>query len=126
MSRQGFPRALRLLSAGDFRYVFAQADLKIHAKGMLALARFNDGDHARIGLVAGKKNVKLAVERNRFKRLTRESFRLRQETLPAVDVVILARRGVDDMDNAMLQRQLHGLWKRLKREALRRSGAPRT
>ncbi|GAB2729023.1 ribonuclease P protein component [Halomonas garicola] len=119
MSPQGFPRTLRLLSAGDFRYVFAQADLKIHAKGMLVLARFNRCGHARIGLVAGKKNVKLAVERNRFKRLARESFRLRQEKLPTVDVVLLARRGVDDMDNAMLQRQLHGLWKRLQRDALR-------
>lgn len=86
---------------------------------MLALARFNGDDHARVGLVAGKKNVKLAVERNRFKRLARESFRLRQEKLPTVDVVLMARRGVDDMDNAMLQRQLHGLWKRLQRDALR-------
>ncbi|WP_026106034.1 ribonuclease P protein component [Vreelandella jeotgali] len=119
MSRQGFPRSLRLLNAGDFRYVFAQADLKVHAKGMLALARFNSCGHTRIGLVAGKKNVKLAVQRNRFKRLARESFRLRQQQLPTLDIVLLARRGVDDLDNATLQRQLHGMWKRLQRDARR-------
>lgn len=117
MSRQGFPRSRRLLSAGDFRYVFEQADLKIHAKGMLALARFNTCGHARIGLVVGKKNVKLAVERNRFKRQVRESFRLRQQQIPAVDVVILARRGAHELDNDTLQRQLHGMWKRLQRDA---------
>jgi len=123
VSHQGFPRPLRLLSAGDFRYVFDQADLKIHAKGMLALARFNTCGHARVGLIAGKKNVKLAVQRNRFKRLARESFRLRQEQLPTLDVVILARRGVHELDNATLQRQLHGMWKRLQRDASRHSKA---
>jgi len=113
---QGFPRHFRLLSAGDYRYVFEQADFKVHGKGMMALARWNTLGHSRLGLVVSKKNVKLAVDRNRFKRLVRESVRLRQDQLPSVDIVVLARRGVQDMDNDALYRQLHGMWKRLRRE----------
>jgi len=83
---------------------------------MMALARWNTLGHSRLGLVVSKKNVKLAVDRNRFKRLVRESVRLRQDQLPGVDIVVLARRGVQDMDNDALYRQLHGMWKRLRRE----------
>lgn len=117
MLRQSYPRCLRLLNAGDFSHVFEQADLKVHGKGMMALARWNSLGHPRLGLVVGKKNVKLAVQRNRFKRLVRESVRLRQHQLPMLDIVVLARRGVDDLDNDTLHRQLHGMWKRLQREA---------
>lgn len=83
----------------------------------MALARWNTLGHPRLGLVVSKKNVKLAVDRNRFKRLVRESVRLRQDQLPAVDIVVLARRGVQDMDNDVLYRQLHGMWKRLRRDS---------
>ncbi|MCL7930812.1 ribonuclease P protein component [Halomonas llamarensis] len=119
MLSQGYPRRLRLLSPEDFRHVFEHADLKVHGKGMMALARWNTLGHPRLGLVVSKKNVKLAVQRNRFKRLVRESIRLRQHQLPAVDIVVLARRGVDDLDNETLHRQLHGMWKRLQCEAQR-------
>ncbi|SDO33852.1 ribonuclease P protein component [Vreelandella arcis] len=97
--------------------MFEQADLKVHGKGMMALARWNTLGHPRLGLVVSKKNVKLAVDRNRFKRLVRESVRLRQDQLPAVDIVVLARRGVQEVDNDVLFRQLHGMWKRLRRDA---------
>ncbi|AZM97873.1 ribonuclease P protein component [Vreelandella venusta] len=117
MPHQGFPRCLRLLNAGDFSHVFEQADLKVHGKGMMALARLSTRGHPRIGLVVSKKNVKLAVDRNRFKRLVRESVRLRQDHLPSVDIVILAKRGVQDIDNETLNRQLNGMWKRLQRDA---------
>ncbi|WP_249976386.1 ribonuclease P protein component [Vreelandella olivaria] len=118
MPHQGFPRCLRLLNAGDFSHVFEQADLKVHGKGMMALARLNTRGHPRVGLVVSKKNVKLAVDRNRFKRLVRESVRLRQDHLPSVDIVVLAKRGVQDIDNETLYRQLDGMWKRLQRDAL--------
>nr|WP_299245151.1 ribonuclease P protein component [uncultured Halomonas sp.] len=123
MSGQTFPRALRLLTAGDYRHVFNDAEYKIHGKGLLALARNNSLGHIRVGLVFSKKNVRRAVDRNRLKRFVRESIRLQQHRLPSVDVVLLARRGVNDLDNATVQRQLHGMWRRLEKEAHRRSSA---
>lgn len=104
--------------------MFEQADLKVHGKGMMALARLSTRGHPRIGLVVSKKNVKRAVDRNRFKRLVRESVRLRQDHLPSMDIVILAKRGVQDIDNETLHRQLHGMWKRLQRDAQAVSSTP--
>ncbi|WP_018918396.1 ribonuclease P protein component [Vreelandella zhanjiangensis] len=124
MPHQGYPRCLRLLNAGDFSHVFEQADLKVHGKGMMALARMSTRGHPRVGLVVSKKNVKRAVDRNRFKRLVRESARLRQDHLPSMDIVILAKRGVQYIDNETLFRQLHGMWKRLQRDAQTVSVAP--
>ncbi len=104
--------------------MFEQADLKVHGKGMMALARLTTRGHPRVGLVVSKKNVKLAVDRNRFKRLVRESVRHRQDHLPSVDIVILAKRGVQDIDNETLFRQLHGMWKRLQHDAKAVAASP--
>lgn len=47
----------------------------------------------RLGVVAPRR-IGNAVARNRAKRLIRESFRLRQEALPAAcDIVVVLRRG---------------------------------
>lgn len=123
MSCQGFPRRLRLVTAGEYRHVFDQASYKVHGKGLLALASGNALGHPRVGLVFSKKNVRRAVDRNRLKRLVRESIRLQQHRLPAVDIVVLARRGVNDLDNETLHRQLHGMWRRLEKDVRKQSAA---
>lgn len=87
----------------------------------MALASPNELGHPRLGLIFSKKNVRRAVDRNRLKRITRESIRLRQHRLPAVDIVLLARRGVQELDNEVVHRQLHGMWRRLEREAQKAS-----
>nr|WP_202597344.1 ribonuclease P protein component [Halomonas icarae] len=108
---------MRLLTAGDYRQVFENAAFKVHGKGLMALASPNDLGHPRIGLVISKKSMRRAVDRNRVKRLVRESIRFQQHRLPAVDIVILSRRGVGELDNETLHRQLFGMWKRLTRDA---------
>ncbi|TDR51226.1 ribonuclease P protein component [Halomonas ventosae] len=87
----------------------------------MALASPNERGHPRLGLIFSKKNVRRAVDRNRLKRIVRESIRLQQHRLPSVDIVVLARRGVHELDNATVHRQLHGMWRRLEREARRSS-----
>lgn len=124
MSRQGYPRQLRLLTAGDYRRVFETAAFKVHGKGLMALASPNALGHPRLGLIFSKKNVRRAVDRNRLKRIVRDSIRLRQQRLPAVDIVVLARRGVHELDNATVHRQLHGMWRRLEREASKSAREP--
>ncbi|MCK0744785.1 ribonuclease P protein component [Chromohalobacter nigrandesensis] len=121
MSDQGFSRRLRLLTAGDYQHVFAHASFKVHGKGLLMLARPNALDEPRVGLVFSKKNVRRAVDRNRLKRLVRESFRLQQYRLPAVDIIVLARRGAHELDNDTLHRQLHGMWRRLEKDVRKQS-----
>lgn len=56
--------------------------------------------HARLGIIAGRKAIPRAVDRNRSKRLVREVFRAAQRMLAALDVVVLCRSGLARGENA--------------------------
>ena len=114
-----FPRCSRLLNAGDYRTVFNGAKLKVSDRHLLILATPNQLPHPRLGLVIAKKNVRLAVQRNRVKRIIRESFR-QQGSLPGLDIVVLARKGMGDLDNAELHRLIEQSWQRLHKYARKR------
>ena len=49
---------------------------------------------ARLGILVSRKHAARAVERNRIKRCIREAFRLEQEALGAVDVLVRPPYGV--------------------------------
>ncbi len=93
----GFQRELRLLTASDYSRVFDKA-FKVHNKAFTLLARKNQYSHPRLGLVIAKKNLKLAIKRNRVKRLLREYFRLHQKQFDCYDLVILTRRDIAVMN----------------------------
>jgi ribonuclease P protein component len=116
-----FGREKRLLTPRQFKAVFDSPTGKIPGKHVLLLARDNDLDHPRLGLVIGKKSVKLSVERNRLKRQIRETFRHHQASLAGWDIVVVARKGLGELENAELALQFVKLWKRLARN---RSGQP--
>jgi ribonuclease P protein component len=108
----------RLLSAHDFARVFKSADARASHKYVLLLAARNGLAHNRLGLVVAKKHVKLAVHRNRFKRVTREFFRHCPPTHGGMDVVVLARKNADLLDNATLSTILRQQWQKLTRYQL--------
>jgi ribonuclease P protein component len=112
---QDFNRDKRLLTPKHFKTVFDSPTGKVPGKNLLLLARDNDLGHPRIGLVIGKKSVKLSVQRNRLKRVMRDSFRLHQELLAGWDIVIVARKGLGDVENPELHQHLIKIWKRLAR-----------
>ncbi|WP_087023659.1 ribonuclease P protein component [Thaumasiovibrio subtropicus] len=114
MSKFAFRRELRLLTPEHYRYVFQQAH-RAGSPHLTILARNNDLGHPRLGLAVPKKQIKTAVDRNRFKRLVRESFRLRQDTLPAKDFVVIAKKSANELSNEELNKVLHKLWHRLSR-----------
>lgn len=82
------------------------------------LARKNSLDNPRLGLTVGKKQIKRAHERNRVKRLVRESFRLKQHELPAMDFVVIVKKPAEKLSNKELDLILDKLWHRLSRLAL--------
>jgi len=112
---QDFSREKRLLTPRHFKAVFDSPTGKVPGKNLLILARENGLDHPRLGLVIGKKSVKLAVQRNRLKRLMRDSFRLNQQLLAGLDIVIVARKGLGEVENPELHQHFGKLWKRLAR-----------
>ncbi len=95
MPGETFEKGKRLLTSADYGFVFDRAELKVSDRHFLLLARKNDLGQARLGLVVGKKNVRLATRRNRIKRVARETFRKHQQLLDSLDIVFLARRGFD-------------------------------
>lgn len=78
---------------------------------MLAIS--NDRVNSRLGLVIAKKHVPLAVQRNRLKRLIRNAFRLNSNLLTSLDLVVLARKDADRLDNKQLTEALLTLWRDL-------------
>lgn len=106
MVSRDFSREKRLLTPRQFKAVFDSPSGKAPGKNVLLLARNNELDHPRLGLVIGKKSVKLSVERNRLKRQIRESFRLNQDNLVGWDIVVVARKGLGDLENVELARQV--------------------
>jgi ribonuclease P protein component len=84
-----FPKRVRLLRAADFERVFTARNsvsnpaFTLHGVG-------NDVGYPRIGITVSRR-VGNAVERNRWKRRVRESFRLSQAELPSLDFVLIAR-----------------------------------
>jgi ribonuclease P protein component len=110
-----FGKSRRLLTAHDYSQVFENTDARASTQQVLLLARLNNGPEHRLGLVIAKKNVRLAVQRNRIKRVAREFFRTLPGAEPHMDVVLLARRGIGHLDNAELSSILRQLWQKLLR-----------
>lgn len=111
-----FGKSCRLLNAADYRAVFDDVHWKVSTKEILCLSRKNGLDYPRLGLVIAKKSIRHAVQRNRVKRIIRESFRLHQHQLPAVDLIILARPGLGNFSNAHLHHEMATLWVRLQKK----------
>lgn len=69
--------------------------------------------HPRIGLAVAVKTAGTGAERNRLRRIVRESFRLAQHTLPAVDIVVGAKNPTREAPSANLRASLATLWQRV-------------
>jgi len=114
-SRYFFPRTHRLTCEHEFKRVFATSLKSVDAFFTVLAAR-NEFDHARLGMVVSKKKVGNAVQRNRIKRIIRESFRLRQFPLLHLDLVVIARNGIAEQSNPILFSALSLHWRRLQRQ----------
>ena len=90
---ESFPRQLRLTRAFEFQQVFKN-NFRCADACITILVRKKSARGPRLGFAIARKQVPRAVDRNRLKRLFRESFRKAQHRLPARDLVIMVRRGI--------------------------------
>jgi len=107
-----FPPQLRLKKPAEFKKVFAKP-VKSSDTYFTLLAIKNDLDHPRLGLAIAKKNIKKAVHRNVIKRAVRENFRIQQQRLGNIDIVVLARREAVDAPLELLRKSLDNHWLKL-------------
>jgi ribonuclease P protein component len=111
MRGQRFTRQQRLLRPGDFSRVMAEAQRSSDSL-FTVLARENALQRARLGLAISRKAARRAVDRNRIKRIARESFRHCGHNA-AVDVIVFARRPAATQARAELRRSLDRHFRRL-------------
>jgi ribonuclease P protein component len=109
---QRFPRAARLLDKAQFDAVFAA---KRRQHSTLFLLHIAPGAHdcARLGLAIAKRVVALASQRNRLKRHAREAFRSVRDTLPPLDLVLVAKAPAQAQPGRALRADLDALFARL-------------
>ena len=112
MGENKFSRELRLLTPTHFEYVFKNATPAVSPQ-LTLLARTSNTDNPRLGITIAKKRVKHAHNRNRLKRIIRESFRTQKQNLPNVDIVVVGKSGIDKLSNQELFSLLNKLWKKL-------------
>ena len=76
------------------------------------LSRENRRKSPRLGLAISKKNCRLAVQRNRLKRIVRESFRSHKERLGGFDVVVMCQAAACRASNKKLFDSLAAHWQK--------------
>ncbi len=113
---QDFPKATRLLSSKEFQHVFANAK-KFANRHWTFIVRPNELAYPRLGLAIAKKQLPKAVWRNRIKRLARETFRQHKTQLAGYDIVVLTRRGMEQVDNDTLVRSFLHLIRKIAKES---------
>ncbi len=122
MTTYKFNRESRLLTPGHFQKVFSKP-IRFGSRHFTVLAtekphtsisdKHNSVNKNRLGLAIAKKKVKLAVQRNRIKRQVRESFRLNQHQIPAIDIVVMVKTGIDKLDNKTINQELEKIWRKI-------------
>jgi ribonuclease P protein component len=131
MSSAGLPREARLRRPGEFAALRSSSG---RAGGRCFHLRYRDNElgGARLGLAISKRVSKRAVERNRIKRLVRESFRRVRHRLPAIDLMVMAREQAAGVPGSELLGELEALWQKLPARAvdppepLKRTDGPST
>ena len=110
-----FPHTARLTQRREYDHVFQAPERESSDRcfTVLGRCRLQDGA-ARLGLVIAKRQIRRAHERNRIKRLVRESFRqLLARERAALDIIVIARHAAEEHDNATIARALARHWQRL-------------
>lgn len=88
---------------------------KTNEKFFLILTKKNKYNYPRLGLIVAKKNVKLAVKRNRIKRIVRESFRNNKDLIKNIDIVFIAKPGIDKLSSKELRNKIENQWEKLQK-----------
>ena len=104
-----------MLNKCDYEAVFKNAK-KSKDKNFLVLFCKNKKKDPRLGLTISKKNCSLAKDRNKIKRIIRESFRNNITKLNGYDIVILNNKLTHTRTINNLHKSLNIHWDTIQKE----------
>lgn len=107
-----FPKTVRISERAHFQQVFAKQK-KLWGSHCILYYCHNELGHPRLGIIASKRKIRLATQRNRFKRVVRDRFRHQQAALNDFDIVILARESADKVNKQRLATCINELFLQL-------------
>tara|TARA_Y100001970_G_scaffold56046_1_gene71004 strand:+ start:5436 stop:5765 length:330 start_codon:yes stop_codon:yes gene_type:complete len=96
-------------SSEGFSEIFSSPDKKHSTNNLLVLSKENGLEHSRIGVAIRKKDIKLAVNRNRIKRKIKGSFKSKVLELQKKDYVVLVKKKFSSEEKE-LSKELEFLW----------------
>ncbi len=109
-----FPRHARLLDGTGYGQVFKKNKRLTNAYWIVLIHRGQsvngEKSNARLGLAIAKKRAKRAVDRNRIKRIARESFRHQRHLLLGCDCVVMNKDRAATASSIELRQSLDKLW----------------
>jgi len=109
-----FPRSDRLLAGADYSRVFGGAD-RSSDRFFTVLGKLNELSRTRLGLAVSRRVAPRAVDRNRLRRMARESFRHLE--LAPLDYVVVAKRDAIHATKPTLRVSLDRHFNRLSERA---------
>lgn len=118
-----FTKQAKLIKTDEFSSVFSFRK-RISTAHLVLHYQPNTLQHARLGLVIGKKTAKLAVSRNYMRRVLRELFRLQQQEISPVDLVIRVQKQFDRVDFHQIKQEFDELMIKLNKRTKVAATAP--
>ena len=80
----------------DYSNTLKGSDFNYRCTAISIKGKYNELGYPRIGYSIPKRGTKLAVRRNRLKRLIKEAFRLNANQLPTMDIIVLVQNESQD------------------------------
>ena len=114
-SKTSFPKTERLRRAAEFRNLVRNSRALREGGIALYVSQNESGTQNRLGILASRKALKRAVDRNRAKRVIREFFRSQKGNfLKSGDFVIRILDGSNLFQENNLEKALDSLFRRAK------------
>ncbi|VAX76195.1 ribonuclease P protein component [Buchnera aphidicola] len=109
MSRYFFKKKLRLFTCASLNSIYNKKYL-INTKEFTVLLYSRGLNFPRLGVSISKKNIKKSHNRNRIKRLIKESFRLFQHDLICMDFFFILKKNIHKLNNKIIFCLLQNFW----------------
>ena len=103
----------RLQKSSDFKTLSVYGKTIKKQLFIVSYGQQQKTSNVRLGIIVSKRCSKRAVDRNRIKRIIRESFRLNKEQLDCYDIVIISRKLAVTASNEELFKELESVWQKL-------------